>query len=134
MNKQGIVKSVSPAKRKDGTFIQGNSPKSGKPWTLYNVILNDGFRLSGFEIPLDVKAGSEVFIDYEVEKNGNFTNNKIKSIYAIEKTINIDEEEESGTMSQSEPNGVNFGQLEARVAVLEGILLKKDIVEPTIDF
>lgn len=83
MNKITTIKGVFPAKRKDGSLISGNNPKSGEPWQLWNVTDQDDVRYSGFNLPVEVKAGVQVFIEYEAEQNGKYTNNKIVNIAAV---------------------------------------------------
>lgn len=83
MNKITTIKGVFPAKRKDGSLISGNSPKTGEPWQLWNVTDTDGTRYSGFNLPAEIQPGVQAFIEYEVEKKGDFTNNNIVNIAEV---------------------------------------------------
>lgn len=86
MNKITTIKGVFPAKRKDGTLISGNSPKTGEPWQLWNITDADDTRYSGFNIPKEIQPGVQAFIEYETEQSGKFTNNKIVNIAAVKGT------------------------------------------------
>ena len=124
MNKLTTIKSIFPSKRKDGTLVQGNSPKTGKQWTMYSIVDKDDVRYGCFESQLtaEMKDGAEVFIDYEVVKKDNFTNNNIKKITAVQKTVNIENPEPSGTKSHSVPDsGLNarLSAIELRLQALE---------------
>ncbi len=65
-----IIKTVTEV----GIKKKGVSDKTGKPWTMYNVVTDDGSIASGFQL---VKVGDTV----ELEQDGKFLNyHPIKNI------------------------------------------------------
>lgn len=133
MNKLAKLTGIFPAKRKDGTLIQGTSPK-GKPWQLFNLTLGD-LKISGFEIPKEINVGDDVFVEWEVVEKNGYKNNNLKKIYKVEGTVNIETGEKGGVKSESGTIPLtghkisSIEALEARVAVLEGIVLKREMLK-----